>query len=88
MEGEINRDLLKQIWSITKEKGGIADPSKENVGFVNIYNMRIEGFSDKEISGHVKYLKDEGFIEAINFPVFEGDKWHPEKILKDLIESN
>ena len=51
---------------------------------MGIYNGGIEGFSNKEISDHVKFLKDEGFIEAINLQSFEGDKWHPEKILKDL----
>ena len=80
----MNRSLLERIWSITREEGGVADPSKENVGFVGIYNRGIEGFSNKEISDHVKFLKDEGFIEAINLQSFEGDEWHPEKILKDL----
>ena len=80
----MNRDLLKQIWSITREEGGIADPSKQNVGFVGIYNRGIEGFSNKEISDHVEFLKDEGFIEARNYPTLDGDRWHPEKILRNL----
>ena len=84
MEGEMNRGLLKQIWSITRKEGGIADPSKQNVSFVSIYDRGIEGFSDKEISDHVKCLKDKGVIEARNFPSLDGDKWHPEKILRNL----
>ena len=66
--GKIEESLLKEIWSITREEGGIADPSRHNAGFVAIYDRGIEGFSDEEISDHVKLLKDAGFIEARNIP--------------------
>lgn len=80
----MKKDLLEKILFITREEGGVADPLKENVAFVPIYNRGIEGFSKKEISDHVKFLKDEGFIEAINFPTLDGDQWHPEKIIQDF----
>ncbi|MCY3826842.1 MAG: hypothetical protein OXG10_05625 [Candidatus Dadabacteria bacterium] len=54
------------------------------MGFVGIYNMGIEGFSDEEISDHVKYLHQEGFIEARNVPSLDGDKWHPERVSRVL----
>ena len=81
--GKTKKDLLEKIKSITKEKGGIADPSKENVGFVDIYNMGIEGFSDKEILDHVKFLYQEGCIEAISDKTLDGEKWYPQKIIQD-----
>lgn len=80
----MDNSLLKRILIITKKEGGIADPSKENVGFVAIYNMGIEGFSNEEISDHVKFLKDKGFIEARNIPTLSGDQWHPEKVIQDF----
>ena len=80
----MDNSLLERILSITKEKGGIADPSKENAGFVAIYNMGIEGFSDKEISDHVKFLKDEGRIQARKYTSFDGDRWYPEKFIDVL----
>lgn len=80
----MDKSLLKRILSITREKGGIADPSKENLGFVNIYNMKIEGFSDQEISDHVEFLYQRGFIEARSDITFDGVKWYPEKIIRDF----
>lgn len=82
--GKMKRELLKKILSITKEEGGIADPSKENVGFVGIYNRGIEGFSDQEISDHVEFLYQEGFIEARSDKTLDGVKWYPEKIIQDF----
>ena len=80
----MDKSLLKRILSITKEKGGIADPSKHNATFVAIYNMGIEGFSDQEISDHVEFLYQEGFIEARSDETLDGVKWYPEKIIQDF----
>ena len=77
MEGVMNRDLLKKIQSITRKEGG-------DVPFVSIYNREVEGFSDEEISDHVKYLKDEGVVEAISDKTLDGEKWYPVKILRNL----
>ena len=77
----MDKSLLKRILSITREEGGIADPSKENVGFVGIYNRGIEGFSDQEISDHVEFLYEEGCIEARSDITFDGVKWYPEKFI-------
>ena len=52
--------------------------------FVSIYNREVEGFSDEEISDHVKYLKDEGVVEAISDKTLNGEKWYPVKILRNL----
>lgn len=78
----MKKELLEKILTITREIGGIADPSKENVGFVPIYNSGIEGFSKQEISDHVKFLYEKGCIEARNIPTLSGDQWHPEKIIQ------
>ena len=82
--GKMKKDLLERILSITREVGGIADPSKHNAGFVPIYNSGIKGFSDEEISDHVKFLYQKGFIEARIDKTFEGEKWYPEKIIQDF----